>query len=334
MDVARSQRSSGVRSQHQPAISSGENEVDNVLSESLLTPLAGEFGTHIDRIPPKRSTVLGMAIVPMTSGEEERTIADVYGRNPPEAALVDERLNALEREVGRLKREERSSLENALRHHPLLTVASPHVRAMIREEDYDAPSAARRLARYWRQRESLFGSRAFSTDIFTQPDFDDYMCHYNRCLRSMHDLELDGEMRYMAREYVSIVNRVKIEAMDKLIDEAPEKDREALMEARRVNPEVAQSDEHKILFLKCEDLVEASAAVRMMKYWEMKKLLFGPDKLGKEITLADVETSVFESDVIVHSLLVPDTDEAGRCVFWVNGKELAREGWTADGVVS
>uniref|UniRef100_A0A7S4JJS9 CRAL-TRIO domain-containing protein n=2 Tax=Odontella aurita TaxID=265563 RepID=A0A7S4JJS9_9STRA len=310
-----------------------EYEIETILSKGApvvaYSTGGAAVGSHLDHLPPSRP--LGFNMGSMSADEEARLVYDVYGHKPPKAALMDERLDALEREIGRLGREERSSLDRARRHHPLLTIASPHVRDILLDDGYDAPSAARRLARYWKQREGLFGERAFSRGLLMQPDIYDYIEHYNRCDRAKDDPSVSEEMKAMAREYVRIVSRVKIEAMDKLIAEAPEKDREALVEAIRVNPLMAQSAEFKLLFLKCEDFVEARAAVRMMKYWAMKKFLFGPGRLGEEITLADVDDCVFDLDVIGHSLLVPGTDKNGRCVFWGAPNELVgRDGWTAE----
>lgn len=333
------------------------DKIDSILSERPPALLETDFPpplpsscvvTSAIQLSAASSTTAGgpepvglhlAGMVPMYEDEKEQIRTDVFGERrgaSPAARLEEERLTALEHEVARIHPRERSSLTKAMSLNPLLTIASPHVKLMLRtgsgDDDFDPAAAARRLARYWSFREDMFGDRAFSPGSFADPTFAEYTRHFDRCLRAADDPKLDDGARDLAREYVRCVRLVKIKAMEKVIESAVEEDKAPILEARRVCPDVASSDEHKILFLECEDYVEVNATVRMMKYWAAKTKLFGPERLHKDITLNDVESCVFDSHAERFFTLMPGTDESGRSILWILGDELAGEGWTTEGV--
>ena len=84
--------------------------------------------------------------------------------------------------------------------------------------------------------------------------------------------------------------------------------------AEATNPGYCQDRTFHLRFLRTENFKSKSAAARMMRFFELKRYLFGDDKLSKTITLKDL------TDDDVHALkqgffqLLPSRDSAGRVV--------------------
>lgn len=264
--------------------------------------------------------------------EQIQAYTDVHGRPPPAVERMESRIAELEEEMSKIPREERRSFDEAIRRNPMLLTSSQHARLMIQDEHFDARLDARRLARYWERREAMFGERAFSDGVFTQPSYSDYLRYYDKCESVMSDPDSDDDARFLATEYIRCVHRTKIAAMDELIETAPPEDRAALMEARKLSPEFFVSDEHKLQFLRCEDFVEVRAAERMLRYWKAKKLFFGQtDAFGRRIALNDMESHIFDLDQLGVNRLMPRTDAHGRVILVLFLRDLAKEGWTEEG---
>jgi len=81
----------------------------------------------------------------------------------------------------------------------------------------------------------------------------------------------------------------------------------------RQNPEYVRGMYLK--FLRCEEFRVRDASERMIRHFDLKKTLFGVDKLGRDITLSDFD--VFDLDCLKAGFyqLLPQRDRAGRCIF-------------------
>ena len=75
-------------------------------------------------------------------------------------------------------------------------------------------------------------------------------------------------------------------------------------------------DRQKIKFLRTDDFDSSAAALRLIKHFEMKKELFGIDKLGRDIRLEDFSNDDMESLLAGGVQLLPKPDHGGRPVIF------------------
>lgn len=330
---------SSVVAQDRAQIASEKKIIDSFLEKREPAPIAGDDDDDDETGPAasKRITRPGPVLAQplddiIAPGDHIQAYLCVYGRPPPDVELAERRVADLEDEIGRIPPEKKRSLEKALRLNPMFFTSSEHTKLVIQDEYFDARKDARRLARYWDQREAMFGDRAFSDGVFTQPSYSDYLKYYDKCECVIADPDADEDALRMASAYIRCVHRTKIAAMDDMIESAPVADKAALEEACKLSPDLFASDEHKLQFLRCEDFVEVRAVQRMMRYWKAKKLFFGPDIFHRRITLRDMSDHVFE---LTHQLgvnrLMPRTDAHGRVIVVLFLRDLADEGWTEEG---
>mmetsp|Transcript_3073 Transcript_3073/g.8016 ORF Transcript_3073/g.8016 Transcript_3073/m.8016 type:complete len:431 (+) Transcript_3073:428-1720(+) len=271
--------------------------------------------------------------------ERNKAYADVHGRLPPDLERKEYRMADLEREIGLLPDERKESVLMAMRHNPLLFTSSAHsvlfanLSAWGEEEgEFDAKEGAARMARYWEQRERIFGHAAFDEDCFRKPTRMEYLKFFERSLALSEDPDADETMRSIAKEYVKNVKEAKVEAFDEFLEGIPREERTALLDAQTNCPDLVTFD-HKLQFLKAEDWNENNAVRRMVKYWEMKYELFPEtSRRHKKITLGDLD----EYEVELHCgllRLMPNKDEHGRSVLVVTWNRM-RDGLNPDGVAA
>lgn len=272
-----------------------------------------------------RSLLVGA--IPRMDEDSAQVHTDIYGRKPPDVVRREERMTALEREIHRLPSKQRTALDKVRRMNSVAYEASSHTRLLIETEPFDPTDAALRLARYWERRSDLFGDRAFSEDTFSQPDYADYTNYYRKCTRVLDDPDADDDTKELSRVFVDCVQRVKVKSLDRVVDGAADGDKKALVEAQSRG--AGNTKEHKLLFLEREDFIETRAAERMMKYWEMKLSLFGPNKFHQDITFRDIE---FGEEEKCFARLMPGTDEHQRTLVAIFVNALEEDGWTVENV--
>lgn len=120
--------------------------------------------------------------------------------------------------------------------------------------------------------------------------------------------------------------------LEKEIRKLPDEDRSGIDQASIVCPEIYESKEHRLLFLRCEQFNADLAALRMAQYWNKRIELFGStaftpfsianmrEKNGKELSLGFIR-------------LLPDTDGTGRCNVFVDPSLLEGEEYEDENMV-
>lgn len=304
-----------------------EDQIGSLLEEQPLPSSADELS-----LPYAKVSVVtgpghlgeGMAL---PRCEAVRVHTDVFGSRPPEEREIDERTNAVERELSKLPEEEKRAALRALRQNPLLFISSPHIQLILTDDGFDVQLATRRVADYWRKREAFFGEKAFSAGVFAPPSYNHYLRFYSKSMIDMIDPEKDEVSRELAMKYILSVNQTKIDAMDRIVDVTSQDDKEFLLDAQRQSPDLAQSKEHKLLFLWSEDFIEFNAAQRMMRYWRARYDSFGTEIAHRKIALSDLEDDIFHLKLGVMQLM-PGTDLYGRPILVYSPSPLWEENWT------
>lgn len=303
----------------------------------------------------------------MSDSDRERLHADIYGRPSPQREELEHKLASVKEELAHIPAEERGALEEALRRNPLLVETSVQVlglRAIDNGEgggggvEFDPRLAARRLARYWKQREAVFGHGAFADGVFRAPDEYDLMRHYERAaeaaanFRSSPDADGGHESNgdddedqgttktAISQECIDSVRRYKIAAFDRVLEATPPSEKVAFVAARQeaISSGVEfMSDHHKLMFLKAEDFVEDRAVKRMLLYWTTKMDLFGvgadiadgrgDTPLCRDVTVEDLDGGAAELQRGLCRLM-PGQDESGRAVFVLSMEQICEGGRT------
>jgi hypothetical protein len=111
--------------------------------------------------------------------------------------------------------------------------------------------------------------------------------------------------------------RAKLEDMEMELSKLTRGNKEAYMQAEAQNKEYVICHKFRLRFLRAESFNARLAAGRMVRFFDEKKKLFGPDKLTKEIKLRDLdkEDRKFLDSGIFQ--IVPLRDPAGRRIIVV-----------------
>ena len=97
----------------------------------------------------------------------------------------------------------------------------------------------------------------------------------------------------------------------------PEEDQSGLIRASIECPDIFDSKEHRLLFLRCEQYNVDLAAKRMSNYWRRRIELFG-DAAFSPLTLANCRAGDEKEYSIGFLRLVSDTDGTGRCNIFID----------------
>jgi hypothetical protein len=92
----------------------------------------------------------------------------------------------------------------------------------------------------------------------------------------------------------------------------PERNTRAYSQAVLLDSEHVRS--FRLAFLRAERFDVKQAAARFLRYWEMKKRLFGEEKLGATITLKDLNKDDMLTIRSGFMQLMPGRDRAGRAI--------------------
>jgi len=93
------------------------------------------------------------------------------------------------------------------------------------------------------------------------------------------------------------------------------KSKEAYLQAEAISPGFVQNTDFRLLFLRFNNMYNAKrAAARIVHHFEIKKRLFGEEKLGRDIMLHDLEPEDWK---LTQSRWLEHRDRSGRIVlFW------------------
>jgi hypothetical protein len=101
-------------------------------------------------------------------------------------------------------------------------------------------------------------------------------------------------------------------SLNNLVKSLPERDTQAYCQA------VLRDSEHvrsfRLAFLRAERFDVKQAAARFLRFWGMKKRLFGEEKLGATITLKDLSKDDMKTVRSGYMQLMPGRDRAGRAI--------------------
>ena len=92
--------------------------------------------------------------------------------------------------------------------------------------------------------------------------------------------------------------------------------RDAFRQAQRTCPHYTNNPGFRIMFLRGDDFDTDKAALRIVRHFEEKLELFGPEKLAEDITLADLDEDDLESLECGGLQWLPRADQFGRKILF------------------
>jgi hypothetical protein len=129
--------------------------------------------------------------------------------------------------------------------------------------------------------------------------------------------------------------RAKAEEMEIEVSKLTNKGKEAYMQAEAQNKEYVTCDKFRLKFLRAEMFDARLAAGRMVRFFDEKKKLFGPDKLTKEIKLCDLDKDDQKFLERGIAQILPQRDRAGRCIMtWMPPMMIRGESDSIEGMNS
>ena len=90
--------------------------------------------------------------------------------------------------------------------------------------------------------------------------------------------------------------------------------REAYEQAKRIDSQYVHSLEFRLMFLRSERFVVKRAASRLLRHFETKLELFGPESLAREIRYEDLYEGAAKSLEAGNLQLLPLRDRTGRAI--------------------
>jgi hypothetical protein len=103
--------------------------------------------------------------------------------------------------------------------------------------------------------------------------------------------------------------------LDLELAKIPDADKAGYLQAKQQNPEYVRDEEFLLMFLRADSFDVRNAATRLLSFFQAKLELFGPDKLGKDITLDDLSQDDIECLESGYCQVLPGRDRAGRAIF-------------------
>jgi hypothetical protein len=126
----------------------------------------------------------------------------------------------------------------------------------------------------------------------------------------------------------------RIEALDKLVNLIPQKDRTAYDKAIFLKPKLQTDVKFKLKFLRAEEFNTEKAATRMVKFFDLQLSLFGEDKLVKRLTMDDLSEDEIRFYKIGYMGELPFRDRSGRPIIFGDGSKRDCETMAVDDIVS
>jgi hypothetical protein len=92
-------------------------------------------------------------------------------------------------------------------------------------------------------------------------------------------------------------------------------DKEAYLQAKLLHEEYVTNQKFLLMFLRADAFQVKLAAARIVAFFQAKLDLFGPDKLGRDITLSDLNEDDIRCLESGYAQVLPERDRAGRAIF-------------------
>jgi hypothetical protein len=131
--------------------------------------------------------------------------------------------------------------------------------------------------------------------------------------QSLYDIHGVSDVIHEEPDFI----RAKLEEMEMELSKLT-RGKEAYMQADAQNKEYVICHKFRLQFLRAEMFNARLAAGRMVRFFEVKRKLFGPDKLTKEIKLRDLDEE--DQKFLGRGIgqIVPQRDRAGRrIIIWM-----------------
>ena len=103
------------------------------------------------------------------------------------------------------------------------------------------------------------------------------------------------------------------------------KDKSAVCQALQQCPGYAQNDKFCLKFLRAERFDTSRAAQLVVKYWEEKQKLFGPQKAFRRLTIHDLEPKDVETLREGGIRMLPGRDASGRGLLYIDRTKWNRD---------
>jgi hypothetical protein len=103
-------------------------------------------------------------------------------------------------------------------------------------------------------------------------------------------------------------------SMQQEIDKISQKKKIAYLLAKEQNPHYVSNPKFLLQFLRSESFHPQKAALRLLKFLQEKSTLFGPEKVGRDILLSDLDAKDSKSVESGFLQLLPARDRAGRAI--------------------
>ena len=107
----------------------------------------------------------------------------------------------------------------------------------------------------------------------------------------------------------------KLEELEKELNEIPAQNKKAYTMAKNSDSEYVTNPQRCLMFLRAELFDAGKAAMRMVKDYQVKLELFGPDLLGRDIQFDDLTPRDVDCLVFGSMQLLPCRDSRGRGIF-------------------
>lgn len=124
------------------------------------------------------------------------------------------------------------------------------------------------------------------------------------------------------QETPQLVNQ-SIRALQVQVERLDAKENAAFLQAKQQNQNYVTNREFLLLFLRAEHFDIKAAALRLARHFQVKKELFGTEKLASDITQDDLDQEAMDSLYSGLSQHLPEPDRSGRTVvvFNPNGQQ-------------
>ncbi|CAJ1945963.1 unnamed protein product [Cylindrotheca closterium] len=120
----------------------------------------------------------------------------------------------------------------------------------------------------------------------------------------------------------------KLEEMESQIQKQHR--REAYDMAESMNPDYVRDPEFRLMFLRSDVFNAYNAALRLIRHFEVKRDLFGVDKLTQEITQDDLDQESMDCLYMGHSQQLTTPDRSNRIIsLWVSSEDHEKYSVTA-----
>ena len=118
-----------------------------------------------------------------------------------------------------------------------------------------------------------------------------------------------------------------MEELDRSLKKLSKSKRNKMEKAIFLRPSFATDEKFKLMFLRADHYDPTKAAMRLCKYFDWKSTLFGDNKLGKDITLQDLQENGDQTiQVCVESgggLQLPNKDPTGRPITFFDTSKVS-----------